>query len=69
MVISTGITVENGPIEEAKRIPTDKEMRFISTKEARQLFGTGAEIIGGVTVRRCRSTLSVMPNVPLVVRE
>jgi hypothetical protein len=51
MITSAGIPVENGPIEEAKRIPTDKDLRTISTKEAKRMFGNGAEIIDGVTVR------------------
>jgi hypothetical protein len=51
MITSTGVPVENGPIEEAKRIPTDNDLRTISPREAKKLFGNGAEIIDGVTVR------------------
>ena len=35
----------------AARLPTDKDMRIISTSAARKLFGTGANRIQGVTVR------------------
>ena len=59
-VISTALKIANGPIEAAKRVPTDKEMRVISTADARTLFGSGADVLDGVTVRpviRARSTL------------
>jgi hypothetical protein len=50
-MISTAVQIENGPIGEAKRVPTDKEMRIISTATAKELFGVGAERLDGVTVR------------------
>ena len=49
-MISTGIPIENGAIEEAKRVPTDQEMRVISPREAKLLFGSDAELIDGVSV-------------------
>lgn len=49
-MISTAIFIENGPEAEARRLPTDKEMRIISTEEARRLFGTEAERLDGVSV-------------------
>lgn len=49
-MISTGIPIENGAIEQAKRLPTDKEMKIISPKEAKTLFGPDAELIDGVSV-------------------
>ena len=49
-IISTGIFIENGPIAEAERIPTDKDMRVISTEEAKRLFGTDTARLDGVTV-------------------
>ncbi|KAI0634976.1 hypothetical protein C8Q77DRAFT_1171784 [Trametes polyzona] len=48
-MISTAAFIENGPEAEARRVPTDKEMRIISTQEARQLFGTEAERLDGVS--------------------
>jgi hypothetical protein len=51
MMISTAADIENGPIGEAKRVPTDKEMRIVSTRTAKSLFGVGAERLDGVTVR------------------
>lgn len=51
MLVGSGYTVHNGPEEVAKREPTDKDMRVISTKEARHLFGTFANRLDGVTVR------------------
>lgn len=48
---STGINIENGPLKTAARLPTDKDMRIISTAEAKKLFGTGANRVQGVTVR------------------
>ncbi|KAI0674124.1 hypothetical protein C8Q78DRAFT_966787 [Trametes maxima] len=48
-IISTAAFIENGPEAEARRIPGDKEMRVISTEEARRLFGTEAERLDGVT--------------------
>lgn len=49
-MISKAHRIENGVEAETARLPGDNEMRIISTKEARQLFGTGAGIIDGVTV-------------------
>jgi hypothetical protein len=50
-MISTALRIANGPIEAAKRIPTDKELRVISTADAKTLFGSGADVLDGVTVR------------------
>ena len=50
-MISTGVFIENGPEAEARRVPTDKEMRVISTEEAHHMFGMEAERLDGVTVR------------------
>ena len=50
-IISTALRIANGPIEAAKRIPTDKELRVISTADAKTLFGSGADVLDGVTVR------------------
>lgn len=47
---SKGIHVENGPEEEASRLPTDEDIRVVSSKEARRLFGTGAQLLDGVNV-------------------
>lgn len=48
---SKGLPVENGPEEEASRLPSDEDIRVISPKEARRLFGTGAQLLDGVNVR------------------
>lgn len=48
--ISTAPRIANGPVEVAKRIPTDKELQVISTTDARTLFGSGADVLDGVTV-------------------
>jgi hypothetical protein len=49
-IISTALRIANGPVETAKRIPTDKELRIISTADAKTLFGSGADVLDGVTV-------------------
>lgn len=49
-MISTALKIANGPVEAAKRIPTDKELRIISTADAKNLFGSGADVLDGVTV-------------------
>lgn len=49
-MLSTALRIANGPIEQAKRIPTDKELRVISPDEAKTLFGAGADVLDGVTV-------------------
>ncbi|KAJ7246408.1 hypothetical protein C8J57DRAFT_1360417 [Mycena rebaudengoi] len=47
-----GVDIEVGEEAELARLPDDRDIRIISTAEARALFGTGAQIIDGVTVRR-----------------
>ncbi len=49
-ILSKGIFIALGLEAEVTRLPTDKDIQVISTEEARQLFGTGASIIDGVTV-------------------
>ena len=48
---SSGINIDNSPEMVLARLPTDKDMRIISTAEAKKLFGTGANRVQGVTVR------------------
>ena len=50
LMISTGYDIKNGDVEEAKRVPTDKEMQIITHKDAKRLFGGDAELIDGVSV-------------------
>jgi hypothetical protein len=50
-ITSSGISIDNDPEKVAARLPTDNDMRIISTSAARKLFGTGANRIQGVTVR------------------
>jgi hypothetical protein len=47
---STSAQIMTGLAAELTRLPTDKEIRFVSTVEANHLFGSGADIIPGVTV-------------------
>ena len=51
LIISSGIYLTSGAADEAKRLPTDKDMKVITTDEARKLLGTQAERLDGVTVR------------------
>ncbi|KAI0249221.1 hypothetical protein BJV78DRAFT_1284120 [Lactifluus subvellereus] len=48
-MISSGKEVSNDPEKVAARMPTDKDMRIISTAQAKKLFGTGANRVQGVT--------------------
>ena len=48
---SSGVYVYNEAETVPSRMPTDKDMRIISTSAARKLFGTGANRVQGVTVR------------------
>jgi hypothetical protein len=48
---SSGVNISNSPEMVAARVPSDKDMRIISTAEAKKLFGTGANRVQGVTVR------------------
>jgi hypothetical protein len=52
---STGVPIENGADGMVERQPTDKEMRIVSTHQAKELFGPGASIIDGVTVSSARA--------------
>ena len=63
-VISTAVFIENGPVAQANRIPTDKDMRVISTEEAKRLFGIDAARLDGVTVGKPCScyVLDLMSN-------
>ncbi|EFI27191.1 hypothetical protein CC1G_15016 [Coprinopsis cinerea okayama7 len=47
-IYSKGLYIQNGAAAEESRLPTDKEIRVISTYEAKRLFGTGAQVIDGV---------------------
>ena len=56
-ITSSGISIDNSPEMVAARLPTDDDMRVISTSTARKLFGTGANRIQGVTVRTFSSLI------------
>lgn len=60
---SSGEIIENTAESVAARMPTDKDMRIISTSAARKLFGTGANRIQGVTVRAFTAYLGHPPHV------
>ncbi|KAG6845116.1 hypothetical protein H0H87_000543 [Tephrocybe sp. NHM501043] len=47
-IYSKGFFIENGAEAVASRVPTDEDIRVISTKEAKTLFGTGAHLLDGV---------------------
>ena len=49
-IYSKGFFIENGKEAVEARLPTDEDIRVISPKEARALFGSGANILDGVTV-------------------
>ncbi|KAF8889235.1 hypothetical protein CPB85DRAFT_1231542, partial [Mucidula mucida] len=46
---SKGIEIKEGKEAEDSRLPTSDDIQIISTKQAKTLFGTGAQIIDGVT--------------------
>ena len=50
LMISKALRIANGPVEAAKRLPTDNELQVISTAGAKTLFGSGADVLDGVTV-------------------
>ena len=50
-MISSAVFIGNTPEEVAAREPSDRVMRVVSTAEARQLFGTDADRMDGVSVR------------------
>lgn len=54
---SSGAIIENTAESVAARMPTDKDLRIISTSAARKLFGSGANRIQGVTVRAFTANL------------
>ena len=49
-IYSKGHNILSGHIGETERMPTEEDIRIISTKEAQKLFGTSAQLIDGVTV-------------------
>jgi hypothetical protein len=70
-ITSPGINIDTTPENAIARLPTDKDMRIISTSEARKLFGTGATRVQGVTVRSFTALLMlyIFLTLPLVVRQ
>ncbi|KAJ7043848.1 hypothetical protein C8F04DRAFT_1070648 [Mycena alexandri] len=48
-IYSKGVDIEVGEEAELARLPDDSDIRIISTVEARELFGSGAQILDGVT--------------------
>ena len=74
-MISTGVPVENGDVEYAKRVPTDKEMQVITPQRAKQSFGLDAELIDGVSVsfppsisRRCNWSENMWGFLPVACK-
>ncbi|KAG6886739.1 hypothetical protein C0992_002589 [Termitomyces sp. T32_za158] len=58
---SKGLFIENGEEAVASRLPADEDIRVISTKQAKALFGNGAHLLDGVNVRPSFRP----PNAPL----
>jgi hypothetical protein len=58
-ITSSGINIDNGREMVAARLPTDNDMRIISTSAARKLFGTGANRVQGVTVGTFTSPIAI----------
>lgn len=50
-IYSKGVDIQLGEEAERARLPDDNDIRIISAREARALFGSGAQILDGVTVR------------------
>jgi anti-sigma factor ChrR (cupin superfamily) len=50
-IYSKGIWVQPGVESEPLRLPTEKDIRVISSKQAKQLFGTSIQTIDDITVR------------------
>ncbi|KAJ7223168.1 hypothetical protein GGX14DRAFT_427098 [Mycena pura] len=48
-IYSKGMAIEPGPDSELARLPDETDIRIISTTEATALFGSGAQILDGVT--------------------
>jgi hypothetical protein len=61
-ITSNAGKIQGGLVGEQMRLPNDKHMRIIGTKEAKQLFGTGASIIDGVTVDLAHSAFILRNN-------
>jgi hypothetical protein len=59
---SSAAIIQNDAETVAARLPTDKDMRIISTSAARKLFGTGANRVQGVTVRTFTALLETSPS-------
>jgi len=49
LIYSKGIDILPGKENEPLRLPTEEDIRLISPKQAKQLFGTGVETIDGIT--------------------
>jgi len=66
-IYSKGHKILPGHIGETERMPTDDDIRVISTKEAQKLFGTSAQLIDGVTVCvPCRDLTACSLIVPAI---
>jgi hypothetical protein len=69
-ILSRGVPIKEGQEAELGRLPTDEDIRVISTEEARRLFGSGASIIDGVTVcRLCFLVTFLLDNILLAFRQ
>ena len=53
-IYSRGIWILPGRAAYPSRLPTDEDIRIISTTQAKQLFGSGIQTIDGNTVRFTR---------------
>lgn len=50
MMTSSGAKIESGPDTTGRLEPTEKDLRIISVKEAKELFGQQAGSVSGVSV-------------------
>jgi hypothetical protein len=60
---SKGLPISEGKEAEDSRLPTAEDIQIISSKQAKTLFGTGAQIIDGVTVSSRLFTVSFLLNI------
>lgn len=61
-ITSKGLKIANGAEAVAARLPTDRELRVISTIKAQELLGDGADLIDGTTVRYCCQQAAPHPS-------
>jgi hypothetical protein len=66
-IYSKGLFVENGEEAINSRLPTVEDIRVVTPEEAMTIFGTGANVLDGVTVRVAFTCLEHFMNHQLLV--